>query len=282
MKHYCATVLSIILALAFSSCQNDNETLEAAPQENGYSDFNLKIEGLLCDGGSISKVGFYCLPKHISFYGKKHWWEYYSEVKTVSSYDDFNMTILLHNDAWRYQSEDKDETIYLGSLETQYYNNKSAFILEAYNKRLESTHAAWPALFTAYTNGEVSITCDKSLYGEEPGTNLCKYFRIKSENECLPVGIENPKLLYDYGDEIPTNMAEYFVEGAWLQPEYFLEFADEPANRYDELTLTLTMPMTIEHVYESIVAKYKGKEFDSKFTDNTFKVECKILFAWDQ
>ena len=268
---------TIALSLSIIACQKDDKK---TPNETTPIEVNELIEGTLLDGGEISGVSLYCIENNASMVGQQ-WYEYYAKTKTVKDYTEFKLYAMLDRDAARYTTDDASEMASIAKLESEYYADKSSFILDAYKNYENSQSIEWPVLFTAYVNGEVTITCDKTLYGITPGSDLSKHFTISSKSSCLPVGIENPKLLYTFGEEMPTDMSELFVKESWLQSEYYLQFAGNPTEKYDELTLYLTIPATVEHSRDYAVAKYKGTAFESKFSDTSLKAECTIKFNWN-
>ena len=268
------TLLCLFAGICLQSCQN--EELE----KGNTSEIVLPREGLLLDGGRISDISLYCLELDKPHIGEQ-WWEYYPRTKTVKGYDAFKLLLFPHTDGNRYNSDDRNEMDAIKKIEEAYYKEKSQFILEAYNEYNKTGVTAWPDVFTAYATEEVTITCDKVLFGEQPGTNLTSHFALRSAVYCVPVGVEEPKLLYGFG-ETPTRMSELLVKGVWLQDEYSMEFAEQPAEKYDELTLYLSCPMLLEHVRDLAAAKYKGTELASKYSEKVFTSECKIKFDWDK
>jgi len=264
MKLYFSIFLCILFGVGLISCQSDENEEPITPLP--YT----SPEGYLLDGGLISDV-------NLTLTGK------YKKTNIVKDYADLWLLVEFDMNAPRYQSDDVNEMTAINNLEKEYHKERSAFIIEAYREynSVKFQEVGWPTLFTAYTNGEVSITCDKTLYGEEPGTNLSEHLSVISMIECLPVGVVDSKLLYSFGDEIPTKMSKLFVNEAWLRPEYYLEFINQPSEKYDELTFYLTMPVILEHTRAYAVAKYKGKEFDSLYSESVFKAECLIKFDWN-
>jgi hypothetical protein len=281
MKKTTIILLCCMLTAVFSACQNDDGREKPAPIPDR--------EGLLIDGGRISKVGLYCL-EHNPVYDA--WFNYYPKVKTLNDYSDIaSFCLWLHDERWVYTTDDLGEMIAITTLEEDYFKKKSSFILDAYRQydasdfRREASRNddrkhlwGWPDFFTAYTNGEVTITCDKTLFGEAPGANLTKHFVIYESSGCMPVGVENPELRYTFFDDQPTLMSERFPVGVWLQPQYALHFQTVPEEKYDSITLSLTMPLIIEHTREYAVETYKGKNPTPKFTEEVFTAECPIKF----
>ena len=165
------------------------------------------------------------------------------------------------------------------SIQLDYHMQKVQFINKSYHK--QPNGIGWPPVFSAYLNGEAKITCDKVLFGEPAGSNLGPHFNIKPNILCLPVGKEEPKLLYDYGDTIPQTWNERLCNEVWIQKEYILNLAEEPSEKYDEITLQLSLPLTIEHTWNWSVAKYNGEDPSPIYSDTTFHAECKMKFKWE-
>jgi len=260
------------------SCQKDdtnaeNEGLGNSPQP--------ELEGLLLDGGRIGGMSLFCIPNRQTTFGEP-WWVYYSKTKTMKDYADFKLLIMVREGASVYQSDDTHEMSDIIALEQEYEKGKSAFILEDYRdyEKTNNVECEWPNFYTAYINGDVSITCDRTLYGESPGTSLNKHLRVDPRNGCLPVGVENPRLLYGFGDEIPARMDSLLVKEAWLQYQYWLTFIGQPAEKYDSLTLFLSFPLKMEHLRDYAVAKYKGRQQPPRYTEAVFKSRCPIKFEF--
>ena len=165
-------------------------------------------------------------------------------------------------------------------MENKYQEEKTLFMYEDYKECIKHAVTWWPDYFSAYINGDVTIVCDKTLWGEAPGTNLIGHFIDRHHTPCMPVGIENPALACRFGEKIPENLQERLINGAWVKTKYILKFTTEPTEKYSELTFHLTMPMRIEHIRDYAVAKYKGEDAVPVFTNHMFETDCKILFEW--
>ena len=276
MKVFRASLLCLFAGICMQSCQND----ELETENGNTSEIVLPREGLLLDGGRISDISLYCLELDKPHIGEQ-WWEYYPRTKTVKGYDAFKLLLFPHTNGNRYNSGDRNEMDAIKKIEEAYYKEKSMFILEAYNEYNKTGVTGWPDVFTAYATEDITITCDKVLFGEQPGTNLTSHFALRSDVFCVPVEVEEPKLLYGFG-ETPTRMSDLLVKGAWLQNEYYMEFAEQPAEKYDELTLSLSCPMLLEHTRDLAAAKYKGTELASKYSEKVFTSKCLIKFNWDK
>ena len=274
MKRFTLLSFSALLGIMMCACHNDDddEIIPPAPVP--------EVEGRLLDGGTISDIGLYCIENDDAAMIGQNWVDYYAKTKTVKDYSDFKLYILLNQNASIYTTNDLNEMSAISQQEIAYEKEKSAFMLEDYLNYAEHAKYGWPNFLTAYLNGEVTVTCDKSLYGETPGENLSKYFTVTTENVCLPVGKESATLLYKFGDELPTEMPLYFVDGSWLQPEYHLQFAVRPTIKPDQITLNVSIPMTIEHERDYVVAQLKGIEASPMYTDTVFRAECLIKFDW--
>lgn len=293
MKKYLNMLLFALAFAGLASCQSNEEETENGQievqdeqtgVEDGQAEVNIDGTGLLLDGGEISGVSLYCLEKNRTEFGEQ-WQDYYAKTKTVKGYSEISLDIKVNRDAPGYYTTDTAEYRAISQLEAKYYKEKTAFIvdeMESYRRSsIPGKMAAWPDFLTAYINGEVVITCDKVLYGEEPGTNLSGHFNVLSGTQCLPVGVDNPSLLYNYGDQMPTLLSEYLPTGAWLQPDYWLEFDNQPSEKYDNITLHLTFPLLIEHSRDYAVALYKGNNSDMKYTERVFNADCSINFDWE-
>ena len=276
MKKSVLLFMCLFMSLGIVSCQDDDNNNIL------HDGLNANPEGMIINGGQISGISLYCLKNRYCPVGET-WYDYCKRVKTMPNYESFHLRLILNMNAGRYVTDDREEMYQIEQNEHEYLKEKSRFILDSYNnyKENHSGGLEWPTLFTAYVNGEVTITCDKVLFGKKPGEDLGQYFSVKSRTNCLPAGIENPILLYDFGEEIPTEWSKLFVFGSWLQPEYRLVFAEQPDEKYEEITLSVSFPMIIENYRNMAVDKYRGKEEGIKLTKHVHKSECLIRFNWE-
>lgn len=273
MKKVIYILFCLLGGVSLLSCQSEDG------EQNAIPGVNPPVEGTLLDGGEIASVSLYCVENDKSVFGMPMS-EYYPKTKVVQDYDAFKLYLFLNRGAYTYKSDDVNEMRSIGKIEDEYSREKSQFILKNYKEYEKKDSVGWPVLFTAYANGEVAVTCDKTLFGEKAGVNLSSYFSISAESACIPVGIENPRILYNFGEEIPNNLSDFLAKGTWLQPKYILQFAKLPSEKYEELTLYISFPILIEHVRDYAVAKYKGIELASKYSESTYKAECRIKFNW--
>ena len=93
--------------------------------------------------------------------------------------------------------------------------------------------------------------------------------------------MDNPHFLYNFGEDRPKEAEKLFLKETWLQPEYHLEFSKQPDEKYEELTLFITLPIAIEHTRDIAVSKYKGIELDQNCSEAVFSSKCQIKFNWN-
>lgn len=278
---YFAFAMSVLLF----SCNKDEKE---EGREGGKNFIDMPLEGLMVDAGEIAELQLYGLQKTIFISGFDIPAVYRDEVKDKGElvFPDYQ-SIRLY--AWFVRHgygliEDSAKATKIIRMERDYYYHKTDFILEQYNKL--QTPVEWPLLFTAYVNGDVTLTCDKTFFGQEPGENLSQHFRVSPAYGCVPIGRgENPEMLYSFNDieKLFTGicMTDFFKKDSWMQYGYMIKFIDEPTERYDEITFTLTFPASLEHVREFVTSKYKGENAPMRVTDTTFTASFKAKFNWE-
>ena len=279
MKHYLTFFMLFGFAVSFLSCQKDEDEIPNPP-------YNPNYEGIRSDGAKISDINLYCLEKDVmSKGGSGVWFNYYPKIKTINDYANIQLLIMINDGNPLRKLDSEEENREIERMVKEYELAKTSFFMEAIHKYVD-THkqqgnAYWSYFYSACVNGEVNITCDKTLFSEPPGTNLSKYFNIIAESHCIPVGLETPTLNYGFEDELPELMNDYLPNGVWLQPKYGLLFHSLPSEKYDSLNFHLTIPMTIENRWEYWISVYRGTPLDSKYIDRTFEADCLIKFKWD-
>ena len=285
MKRSLFILVCSVLCMSLVSCNkdDDNVLVPDTPTDKLFKDNT----GLLLDAEGISSVGFYCIEKHPAV-PTGVWFDYYPKTKTFSDYSEMAFCQWLHepNGASYWENTIENYSIFDQRL-WDYYKSKTSFIVDAMEKYYKETPeeeamrtAEWPDLCSAYINGEITLTCDKTLWGETPGTNLSKYFRRYGFLPCLVVGVESPRLPYKFG-EMPEAMNELLPQEAWLYYKTYWDFQTPPSEKYDELTFTLTMPVLMEHCRKIVYYQYMGMPLDSKYSDQTFTASCTIKFDWE-
>lgn len=258
-------LLLVVFCLSlFSSCSHDSDDIISGCEHDTTFGFMISGDGILSLNLYSVSLGQTYRP---------------GTEAIVTDYASFQLLGLvkyatLYNLDARYKKYTNEQKCAMYDLEEKYWKNRSSFILDAFieaNGGLE-----WPWFFTAYIDGDVTIECDKVLFGKEPGTDLSPYFRVKGKNSCLAIGRENPYMLYGFFDEKPTNMEEYLQKDTWLQATYMFYFDEVPQEKYDELTFTVTIPITREHVTKYITAQYLGKDEALKVTNDTCRSTCTV------
>lgn len=132
---------------------------------------------------------------------------------------------------------------------------------------------------TAYINGEVEITCDKILYGLEPGKNLIDHFQHIYNFSCQPKGMENPYISH-HADEIGQLPAGSIMGNEdWVRYKYILIFNDVPEEKYDEIELRIKMPLKKELIHKYVASLITEIDFGEFFEDVTYESSTKIRFA---
>ena len=252
-----------ICMLAFISCSKDDEDDNLWLNQGTFD-----IDGFMFDGGNLDSICFYCTEKDDNSYN--------TSVKTFKSYTDISFKTF-GIDGEKNDFVKEPEATRRAQIQDTYIRQRTAFILEEFYK----WPYIWPIYRTAYVDGKVSITCDKVLFGEEAGTELSKYFKVEYEH-CVPAGIENPKFLYHYGDEIPSLVCDFFQKDIWFRDEYKMALAAEPAEKYDELTFHLTVPLTLEHLADYSREMYNTGKAEKTLTEKTYTSNCMVRFNWEE
>lgn len=170
----------------------------------------------------------------------------------------------------------------INNLVRDWYRQRTDFILEQYK---QSTRPGWPIFFTAYINGGVQLTCDKVLFGQQPGEDLSHHFKVTPPYYFLPVGREQPQVQYNFEDEnqliAGIRMTDFFTKDSWMHFSYLIRFMEEPTERYDELTFTLKFPASLEHVSDFVTSAYIGENAPMQVTDTTYTASFTAQFSWE-
>lgn len=284
MKRNVFYMICCVICLLCLSCQDEED------RGIGNSPSPSQV-GTLFDGGTISGIKLCCLKYMENGCSEDFHFEKYPTIKTVSNYSSFTVGLVLDCKAPNYVASSENEEYAIKTKVREYMKEKSSFMADRYHAIFEETHKepGWAYFYTAYVNGDVTITCDKTLFGKKPGTDLSPYFaadaidRTNSASRdfdfCVPKGVEAPKILYDFNTEKPREVSKCFAKNVWLQGVYYLDFVQQPSEKYEELTLHVTLPMLKENVRNIVVSEYKGVEREV-FTESVYQAECKIKFNW--
>lgn len=281
MKRIIFVVLTMTLALM--SCNKDDVN-----QENEIGGIDMNPVGMMADAGCITGMRLCCMEKEIL-------WLLGFDIQAVYRHDYTDKGIEPVFDGYQsvriYAEFDRngnglsnDERVDKGinNLVREYFNSRSGFIIDAYNNLQKPVQ--WPFFYTSYINGDVALTCDKVLFGHQPGDDLSSHFVVIPANSCLPVGWEQPHMQYSFGDADKLLdgicMADFFLKESWVQFEYLIKFSEIPQEQYDEVTLTLSLPVSREHVREYCTSAYNGENAPMHITNVTYTSSVKIKFDW--
>ncbi|MBR3454701.1 MAG: hypothetical protein IKH26_05220 [Bacteroidaceae bacterium] len=272
MRHPANLLLLILLALSIHSCQKEEDDIPLSP---------ILPPGLV-DGGKISSINLYCLEKDVP--QKGIWFNYYPKIKTIKDYSNIQLCLMVDTNIPLRESEDSEERSFIRKMEANYHSERISAVLNISKDDGSYIDKGYllDGFMTAYVDGEAELTCDKTLFGEPPGTNLSKYFYTL--NNLIPIGVERPKMLHDMDFEtpVPEPMNNFFQNEAWIRNKYYMELQSLPAERYNELTLHMTIPMKIEHVRDYMLSSSRGDSIAPRYTEQTFEADCLIKFEWDE
>ena len=274
MKKYLFTLLAM-LSMLMVSCNNDS-TVE--PDIDGGEEKACDNLGFIADGGDILGMKLSCEGIFVEL-GKKYAENFPDSILVVEDYTHFFFRINVDGRYYYYSPEQWD----ISKEKREYTNERSNFIVESYWKHhgnKEGIRYGWPSLYTAFTNDEVTLTCDKTLFGKAPGENLTQYFKVPKIRFCMPVGIDNPVLKYDFNEIMPEVLSECFPKEVWIEGDYNFEFIDFPEEKYDELTFTLTMPLTIEDLQQTVLKRRNDSNCAPIRENKVFTSKCTIRFDW--
>lgn len=265
------SAILLLLTCAFSSCNHDDEDIirsipvyELNVGEMFPADEIISIELETAKRENFIPIEGYVHTSYASF-GLR------ADIKKMTTY--------LYSDQFQDYPWSTKEGIY--TLEKEYWNEKTKFIQEVFNDKVNDP-LFWPHLFTAYIDNGVTITCDKKLFNKEPGENLSQYFHAEGSANCLPIGREDPYLLFSFNEDISRSMTVYFRKDAWLQRCYFFYFSEEPQEKYEELTFTLTVPVVRELITESMANRYLGKGDTIITSNDVYTGTCTVHFDFSE
>jgi hypothetical protein len=182
----------------------------------------------------------------------------------------------------KYSSEIQDAVLY---MQYGFERARTRFIQDAFianygepDYTFNSVYLLkWPSLFTAYINGDITISCDKKLFGKEPGEDISQYFNVYGTANCVPIGRENPTVLYNFEEEKPKAISELMQKDTWLQRYFYFYFREIPEEKYDTLTFKITIPITREH-YTRYFYSICLKEYEPlKVTNDTLVSERQVI-----
>lgn len=266
-------IKSILFILSFcilcSCAQNDTPVRTLVPEEAYCT----------VDGTVISGAKLYCVLFEKDNYSDVD--EYYASTKTVSSYSDFFFLIKIEFKNPEFHFTDTDQDNKLQSELYSYLHTKADVIRNDRNyhsKNGDNKGYGMDEFFSAYINGEVEITCDKTLFGLSPGENLVNKLKIIYNYTCQPIGITPPYSVI-HCDEIERSIKKsVFHDKAWLRLNYRLTFKDIPEEIYDEITFKLRLPIIKENASHYISSFIKGYESKPQYEEMIYNASVNIIF----
>ena len=289
----------LLLLVIFVSCSKDSD--EIKPNYPYHALGPYFIVGTLIDGQGMTGFNLKCLHNSTYDYSSS---TYYHSIKTLSDYSQLNLyfvpeytsnpyqygcdSIDVHNILW---SNDGNLPAY-----SAYKAQKVAFMTNAYNEFAEKHEEiktgaigwdwiGWVAYLTSYADGPLKITCDKKLFGLEPGEDLSSYFSVQSSALCIPKGIENPYLAYGfeegYKQELPTNIDAFFSKETWIQSWYYRFYLETyPTERYEDAVFNFTLPVANEKLCSHVIAATKGSSNKPFISHKVYTADCQVKFNW--
>lgn len=267
--------LCILLCAAFTSCKKDENIID------GPYDSRPPVFDTFLDGGEIESLSLSCLDYPFYDTNSTGVQGNANDAKTINDYTFMQLNVefnLKWYDNTSYKSEKElEQDRAIRKIEKDYLRDKAAFLYSECQKH----NYVFPAFFTAYTNGEVTITCDNVLFGEQPGSNLSKYFIIKLDPNCIIAGRDSTKIIYNAGDKIPNHMDKYFkVKETFIATNYRIRFAFAPEEKYDALTFKISFPLLIDDVHKYALSQYHGFQEPLESKERVMEAECKVKFKW--
>ncbi len=259
-------ILIALCAYVFSSCEKkeviDIEDVNT-PSNNNYTPEDPY--GTMFDGGLLQTLDIDAHPSNYKYYNSSN-----------QTFDDYSVMGLLVEPAYSeiavrtiYDYLSTEEATALNDSVYNYGRKRTSFIQQALKNNAEARRHAWVPYGTAYINGDVAITCDKTLFGKEPGENLAEYFKVRPYALYTVRGIENPVLTYILDEDTPKKVNEFFTNETWTEYEYTISFDSIPDEKYNELTLTMTMPLKVEHIHRYFQYKVRGYDRAMEITSKT-------------
>ncbi len=260
--------------VSFLSCSekhewNDNEDPEKLLQ---YVD----------DGALLSGMNVYCIPfKHQNIYdlGFESYTEFYESVKTVADISEFYFDIAFDCKNRPLHLTDKDEDSALQSRLHDYLYKKGDYIRKDKEKHSDNSESiATIPYYSAYIDGGVEITCDKTLFGLQPGENLMDHLQIFYDYACQPYGISEPFGFFHLNQLQSDTRNTVFCNEAWLRHKYRLKFKGIPDEQYKEIRFSFKFPLIVEYASSYIASSIKGYEFHERFSNVIYESQVTVKF----
>lgn len=158
---------------------------------------------------------------------------------------------------------------------------------EATRKELER-RKVYDSAYYMSVKSTPTIVADGVLFGREPGTDLSDIFHV-NEDGMQRQGVSVPRLCRD-GDglkiidtpEYPElcSFADYYIPGTLIKYGMVLTspYFPEELKTGNVVNLTVTIPVTEEHLWEYALARSKGMVVDKEYKDNILQTTIKLEY----
>ena len=279
MKKY---LFILLAAVAFVACSNDEP-------DNGYSGDNMETSVIVCDAADIK--GRYVFPlaadelrmlRRNPNYFEESWKEAHPhaadslslEIKNQTmGYD--NMRLLFHialpDETPTYNKEQLESSRQFYDLvrnaqrELRIPQEELSEINRQRSLHGEELLSGSSIFFTARFSGPVIITADKPLFGTEAGQDLSAHFGVEGAANLLPQGtLEDYSIRFEKFAPRPTAVADFFASDTWLMRNYVFWMKDIPEETYDEVTFTITLPVTCDYWRDYFAYKLPEMEHETR------------------
>lgn len=114
-----------------------------------------------------------------------------------------------------------------------------------------------------------AITADKTLFGQEAGSNLGSYFDVViQDNQVFSATYPDFYVIHDYrsGERI-VSFTEFFSKDIALSyAPYHLCLKTVPEERYSEIVLTVSIPIECDYMQQLI----NGSDYDEKYYEQGY------------
>lgn len=268
-RNYLSLAMFLCVAVFVSSCNNGDGSVgvNSVPPVIDSAEFNYTM--------------FSCVGDSLDFKYLQNEGASVLDVKrTPLNYD--NMVLFadfIPTHGGNFDAEDaialQNETI------GTYMHQNRQYILN--NIEWAENHKIYPTSFLAFTSaivGDVKISADKTLFGQEPGSNLSAHFNVWSPNACvITANFESPTIIYNAKDYMPTAISEYFVKDSYLAHAYAFYLTDKPEEIYDEITFTITIPVEDQYIYDYYHRLQSDPKAEMKIVKRDRVASAKVNFG---
>lgn len=247
--------------------------------DNKGGDAEVYFRPTLIESAEGDYVLFACAGDNIDFaYFKSEGASVVGMKRTPIDYS--NMVLFTQHKLFESDFSDKIIGLHTTTLGT-YSSQNYKYICN--NTEWTESHKVYPTSFIAITSaikGDVTITADKALFGKDAGTNLSAHFNVWSPNNCvLTSNFEDPKIIYNTKDYVPTAVSEYFVKDSYLAFSFAFYLVDKPEEIYDEVTFTITIPTEDQHIYDYYYRLESDPKAQMKIVENVRVASATVKFG---